>query len=194
MIQTVRMDAGIAAVIAGVAGMVGALGGAATGGLAAVRGARIGAEKTSAALLKQTQDQAEIEHRHWAREHRRQACSQLMEQYAGMLGALALAQKALWNGELLPAEEHQAIDALKVAMAPVSRQLDLWGPPELRDAVDELMDKVMIAAFLVKEWAHAVETSAVDIAAHEARYQHFDTGPAYNSFVATAGEVLRSPT
>ncbi|MEU5243430.1 hypothetical protein AB0G81_04820 [Streptomyces asoensis] len=188
------MDAGIAAVFAGIAGMVGALGGAVAGGVAAVRGARLGAEKTSAALLKQTQDQAEIEHRHWAREHRRQACSQLMEQYAGILEALANAERSLWREEVLTVEQNQAIDTLIVATTPVSRQIDLWGPSELRDAVGELMTRVMGAVFLVKEWAHAVETSATDLERHFVRYRHFETGPAYNSFVATAGEVLRSPT
>jgi hypothetical protein len=188
------MDAGVAAVIAGVAGMVGALGGAVAGGIAAVRGARIGAEKTSAALLKQTQDQAEIEHRHWAREHRRSACSQLMEHYSELTAALALSVGALGRGELPTDEHHQTVDALSVSMAPVSRQLDLWGPPELRSAVGELMATVMAAVYLMKEWAEAVETSAPDIAVRQARYEHLEIGPAYNSFVVIAGEVLRSPT
>ncbi|MEU8525488.1 hypothetical protein AB0C77_07795 [Streptomyces sp. NPDC048629] len=187
------MDAGVAGVVAGVAGMVGALGGAVVGGLAAVRGARIGAEKTSAALLKQTQDQAEIEHRHWAREHRRQACSQLMEHYAGMLQVLAGAQEALWREETPTAEQRQTMESLLVAMAPVSRQLDLWGPPELQDAVGELMARIRGITYLLREWAHAVETSAADMATHRNRYLHFDTESAYNAFVATAGEVLRSP-
>ncbi|MEW2469506.1 hypothetical protein AB0919_31570 [Streptomyces sp. NPDC046994] len=53
--------------------MVGALGGAVAGGVAAVRGARIGAERTAAATREAVRDQAAAEHGHWLREQRRDA-------------------------------------------------------------------------------------------------------------------------
>ena len=72
------MDQGAAALIAGMAGMIGALGGALAGGVAAVRGARVGAETTAAAALQQIQDQAVTEHQQWLRGQRQQAYSALI--------------------------------------------------------------------------------------------------------------------
>jgi hypothetical protein len=67
------MDEGVAALIAGLAGMAGALGGAVAGGMAAVRGAKIGAENAADVARQQTKDQATVEHQHWIREQRQQA-------------------------------------------------------------------------------------------------------------------------
>ncbi|MFE3549961.1 hypothetical protein ACFXN2_14925 [Streptomyces kronopolitis] len=69
------MDEGTAALIAGVAGMIGALGGAIAGAIGAVRGARVGAERTAEATRQQVRDQATAEHGHWLRQQRQAAYS-----------------------------------------------------------------------------------------------------------------------
>ncbi|WP_158933502.1 hypothetical protein [Streptomyces sp. NRRL S-1868] len=69
------MDQGVAALIAGLAGMAGALGGAVAGAIGAVRGARVGAEKTAEATRQQVRDQAKAEHGHWLRQQRQAAYS-----------------------------------------------------------------------------------------------------------------------
>ncbi|MFD9425274.1 MULTISPECIES: hypothetical protein [unclassified Streptomyces] len=72
------MDQGVAAFVAGIVGMAGALGGAAAGGYAAVRGARIAAESAAAATRRQVQEQAAAEHAHWLTDLRREKYSTLV--------------------------------------------------------------------------------------------------------------------
>ncbi|MEU9055668.1 hypothetical protein AB0D37_35650 [Streptomyces sp. NPDC048384] len=68
------MDQGLVALLSAGVGLVGAIGGAAIGGLAAARGARIGAETAARATVKQVRDQADIDHDHWLRGQRLDAC------------------------------------------------------------------------------------------------------------------------
>ncbi|WP_432110291.1 hypothetical protein [Streptomyces sp. AA1529] len=74
------MDQGVAALIAGAAGMVGALGGSIAGGLAAIRGAKIGAMSSAEATRRQVQDQSMAEHSHWLRSKRADAYSEFLNQ------------------------------------------------------------------------------------------------------------------
>lgn len=64
------MDQGLAALLSAGVGIVGA----AVGGLAAARGARIGAETAARATAKQVRDQADVDHDHWLRGQRLEAC------------------------------------------------------------------------------------------------------------------------
>lgn len=61
--------------------LVGAIGGAAIGGIAAARGSRIGAETAARATAKQVRDQAVIDHEHWLRGQRLEACGALLAAY-----------------------------------------------------------------------------------------------------------------
>ncbi|MFJ3882396.1 hypothetical protein ACIPW5_33745 [Streptomyces sp. NPDC090077] len=76
------MDQGWAAVLAGGVGILSAVGGALVGGLAAVRGARIGAETNAAAVLAQGRLQAAGAHDLWVRQERQKAYLQVMDCYS----------------------------------------------------------------------------------------------------------------
>jgi len=71
------MDQGIAAVLAGVAGLIGA----GIGGIAAVLGARIGAETVARATSLEVRDQATVDHEHWLRGERLEAYKELLAAY-----------------------------------------------------------------------------------------------------------------
>ncbi|MEV0438689.1 hypothetical protein AB0I84_28470 [Streptomyces spectabilis] len=60
--------------------MMGALGGALAGGVAAVRGAKIGAQTAAAASRQVVKDQATADHVHWLREQRQHAYSNLLSE------------------------------------------------------------------------------------------------------------------
>ncbi|MFI2260293.1 hypothetical protein OHU45_17755 [Streptomyces tubercidicus] len=68
------MDEGVAAVIAGGFGLVGAM----VGGAAAAWGSKIGAEKTAAATRRQVEDQAHASHKQWLRQQRLEAVTSFM--------------------------------------------------------------------------------------------------------------------
>ncbi|AJE84201.1 integrase [Streptomyces albus] len=69
------MDQDLVALITAAVGLVGAIGGAAIGGLAAARGARTGAETAAKAkaTADQVRDQAVADRQHWLRERRLEA-------------------------------------------------------------------------------------------------------------------------
>ncbi|MFD5317884.1 hypothetical protein [Streptomyces sp. NPDC127098] len=71
------MDQGIAAVLAGITGLLGA----AIGGFAAAWGARIGAETAARASAQQVRDQAQVDHDHWLRGQRLEAWRALLARY-----------------------------------------------------------------------------------------------------------------
>ncbi|MEU6301690.1 hypothetical protein [Streptomyces chartreusis] len=187
------MDQGLAAVVAGVVGMVGALGGSIAGGIGAVRGARIGAERTASALLQQTQDQADIEHRHWAREQRRLACTQIMDLYSASNRARAMCVGALARGQVPGDEEHLEQDRAALALASAGNHLKLWGPPQLSDAADDLVLRASTASYLLKHWIEAVQASASNVGEIRAEYEAVSLQEAYLLFVDVAGQTLRNP-
>jgi len=69
-----RMDAGVAAVAAGVVGVVGAT----LGGIAAIVGSKIAAEKNTSALVQQVHHQAQVERAQWVRNQRAAAYEQFL--------------------------------------------------------------------------------------------------------------------
>lgn len=109
------MDQGIAALIAAGFGLVGA----GVGGLAAVWGAKVGAERSAQATRQQVQDQAVAEHDHWLRQQRLEAYQNFQDTY-GELARLV----ALGEGEDLSA----ASESTRV-LSRWSSRIDILGPP-----------------------------------------------------------------
>lgn len=194
LVDDERMDQGLAALIAGIAGAAGGLGGAIAGGLAAARGASIGAEKTATALLRQTQDQGEIEHQHWAREQRRLACTEVMQLYSGVVVAAATMLGSLRN-DVVPSEENRGALLVPSTAFPLAcLQVRLWGPPELGRTSTVLGEHVRQASVALLAWSDAVELSAPNISARRAAYEAVDLRDAFSAFTRVAGEALRTPT
>ncbi|MEU1553187.1 hypothetical protein ABZ517_10740 [Streptomyces scabiei] len=94
--------------MAAVVGLVGALGGAITGGYAAIRGAREAAERSARAALEQAAWQARDQHEHWLRQERRSAYAELLQDAEDFLMRLA---------DLVTCTEGQAEDGASVLEA-----------------------------------------------------------------------------
>jgi hypothetical protein len=118
------VDQGIAAVLAGVAGLVGA----GVGGLATAYGARIGAQKTIEATRLQVERQAEAEHLHWIRDHRRGAYGDILAATGSFLAAAINNLVRLQADRSLSDEERQLVRDLHSALAEATARADLWGP------------------------------------------------------------------
>ncbi|GFN05590.1 hypothetical protein ACTFBT_20695 [Streptomyces microflavus] len=178
------MDQGTAALIAGLAGALGALGGALTGGIAAVRGARIGAETAAVAARQQVQDQAATEHAHWLRERRQEtygiflAAAQEVQRMAQPL-VVALYVEQRRDSQLNDAQ--QAVSKL----CDLGNNVSLIGPdrilPCLQRAIHCVvqLDHVLVSSFVAPE---------VDRDAIHASLSEYEEAKA--DFVSAAREIL----
>ncbi|MFF7748784.1 hypothetical protein ACFZCP_05915 [Streptomyces sp. NPDC007971] len=125
--ENVSMDQGIAGVIAGIAGLVGA----GIGGLATAYGARIGAEKTIEAAQTQVDRQSAAEHTHWVREQRKEVYSAVVEGHVAILTTSQSLRELMDDGSALSAEQMaSAKDGLAAFGCTIART-QLWGPDEV---------------------------------------------------------------
>lgn len=144
------MDQGLAAVIAGAFGLVGA----AVGGAAAAWGARVGAEKTALATRQQVRDQAEAEHAHWLRQQR-------LEAYEGFLSAFEAhsriflasyharetrrshvdseGDRAQLLASMLTPEEIEAFGDAAQTMRERATRISIVGPPRVEECAERLV-------------------------------------------------------
>ncbi|MEU6945676.1 hypothetical protein ABZ957_10620 [Streptomyces sp. NPDC046316] len=187
------MDQGLAALIAGIAGAAGGLGGAIAGGFAAARGARIGAEKTAAALLRQTQDQGKNEHRHWAREQQRVACTEVMKLYEDFVMAAATMLGPLRSGEVPSEESQQELVRITAGFPLASHQVKLWGPPDLGRAATILAHRARQVAEALVMWRFAVEHGAPSVSARRENYEAVEIKEAFGVFLERASQALCTP-
>jgi hypothetical protein len=125
--ENASMDQGIAGVMAGVAGLLGA----GIGGLATAYGARVGAQKTIEAAQTQVDRQSAFEHSHWVREQRRQVYSQLIELHATYQIAMVTTGVALDSGRPLSDEDRGRLHGQFQEFVEVVARADLWGPGEI---------------------------------------------------------------
>lgn len=176
------MDQGIAAVIAGAAGMVGALGGAVAGGLAAIRGARVGAETGAKALRDQVRDQAATEHAHWLREQRRAA-------YTQFISIAQLVQDKAMNFALDPSDD--TMDELHDAvadLASLSGAITLIGPEPMQGSANQVIEAAgILEGAVYATLSRDSEILGVSEESAEAYSRFFNLRTA---FIAEAREVL----
>ncbi|MGI5427933.1 hypothetical protein [Streptomyces sp. CA-179760] len=149
------MDQGVAALIAGLAGMAGALGGAVAGAVGAVRGAKVGAEKTAEATRQQVKDQALAEHGHWLREQRQAAYSAFIAANQAVERAADTAIRKTpgphWRSEL--ASLGQAIDELNN----VSSQVAVLGPASMIELSGRVFHKLLRLRATLSEGGDAAD-------------------------------------
>ncbi|MFJ3867846.1 hypothetical protein [Streptomyces nigra] len=147
------MDQGIAGVIAGVAGLIGA----GIGGIATAYGARIGAQKTIEAAQTQVERQSAAEHMHWAREQRRQVYSQLIELHSTYMLTTITSGIVLDRGQALSDEELQAIRGQYIKFVEAGGRLDLWGPAEVVVKGNRLVQACGAKYTAICNWSSALE-------------------------------------
>ncbi|MEU6340665.1 hypothetical protein ABZ883_06910 [Streptomyces sp. NPDC046977] len=179
------MDQGMAALIAGVAGMVGALGGAVAGGIAAVRGARIGAERTAEATRQQVQDQAAAEHGHWLREQRRDA-------YASFIAATQAVTDAAKAVTAMEYEQLMGFNRSVQELVKVSSLITLMGPESMVSAAGRTI--YAAEAFRQAMWDESRVRDPTIQESHEASERTDEASDAFNEmafrFVTAAQDVV----
>ncbi|MGW0828771.1 hypothetical protein [Streptomyces sp. NPDC002845] len=139
------MDEGIAALLAGMAALLGAL----IGGGFTARAARIGGEKTVEAARQQVKDQAHVESKRWLLQAR-------YDTYQVILGAI----ESYMNALILPTSEEEA-EAAKQRFHSAKLRVDLVGPDTVRSAVGELSFSFVVVQRLVYE-GRAIESWMVE--------------------------------
>ncbi|MFJ5728339.1 hypothetical protein [Streptomyces paradoxus] len=124
------MDQGIAALIAAGFGLVGAV----VGGIAAVWGVKVGAERSAQATRQQVQDQAAAEHDHWLRQQRLEAYQNFQDTYGELVRLTAL------DGD----EDLSAAAESARVLFRWSSRIDILGPPNVAELADRVTSALTI--------------------------------------------------
>lgn len=184
------MNDGLAALLAGGFGLIGAL--AAAG--AAMWGARTGAVKGLEAARAQVAGQELAEHRHWAREQRRLTLMETVDRLTDMDAALSVAWVKLLMGEAPTPELHDEFDASHRALMRCTFRLGVWGPNEARvvsQEIHRLGSRVHDVRIL---WEGALRSgNPTDSLQEDFRVHRATLNTPWADFLNQAGRVLREP-
>lgn len=187
------MDQGLAGVIAGVSGTVGAVAGAFIGAMAGLRGARIGGEKTVESARLQVEGQAVAGHLQWVRGQRQQVYAKLLDAHSSVEDSLRRAAAGIRVGGVLSTEARTELGSRILAMQPCLNQLALWGPEEVVDLAQLLRAKTAEAAQALIDAQRGVPQAAGHLDSRWALWEREIQGAAdlRARFLERAGEVVR---
>ncbi|WP_416983228.1 hypothetical protein [Streptomyces sp. T028] len=146
------MDQGVAGVIAGIAGLVGA----GVGGLATAYGARIGAQKTIEAAHMQVERQSTAEHLHWIREQRRQVYSDVLAAHASFRTTTINWLVELRRDLSLSSEDRLRFRGQYVELGEITARADLWGPRAVVDHGHAMLKEVGTQFVALTKWSEAI--------------------------------------
>lgn len=130
------MDQGWSALIAGAAGLAGAV----IGGYFAKQGAVAGAKASADAIARQVKQQGRNEVAHWIRQERRNAYDEVLRAYGAFANALAAYRVAIENDQPLEETRRQA-GAARNLLFIASSSTHLFGPEDVWAAVRNLRDQ-----------------------------------------------------
>ncbi|WP_327246569.1 hypothetical protein [Streptomyces sp. NBC_01320] len=130
------MDAGWSAVIAGAAGLAGAV----IGGYFAKQGAIAGAKASADAIAHQVEQQSRNEHVHWVRGERRTSYGEVLRAYGDMVRTFSAHHQAVESEQPLDELNHRGIEAWGL-LAIACQGTRLFGPNEAWFAACELQNR-----------------------------------------------------
>ncbi|MET8679031.1 hypothetical protein ABZW18_16000 [Streptomyces sp. NPDC004647] len=154
------MDQGLAALIAGVAALVGAL----ASGWYTGRSSRLGAEKAAKAALQQVAEQGAVEHEQWLRDQRQDA-------HLAFTGELDRAIALVANQVVEVAFQHRepesaSMDAARAGIRVATERVVVLGPEEVEleaklveEALTDVLDWVRHSALSEPAYNYLNETS-----------------------------------
>ncbi|MFF7240457.1 hypothetical protein [Streptomyces collinus] len=181
------MDQGVAAAFAGVVGLVGA----ALGGLATAYGARIGANKSIEAVTLQVNRQSEVEHLHWLREQRRQACVSFIDAFLTVTKSVAACAQSHTASDDVYSDLLEALSNDHDALLMRREHLELWGPHELVDSARGITSATASMRDVLREWRTThTDTEAMLGFAERLRDRKRDMTRSRTQFLTTAHRVL----
>ncbi|MGW8765792.1 hypothetical protein ACWGN5_25145 [Streptomyces sp. NPDC055815] len=183
------MDQGLAAALAGIAGVVGA----GIGGLATAYGARVGAQKTIEAVHTQVAHQASAEHEHWTREQRRQACDETVAAWMTFITQSVPCQGRISRDQDLSEEQFSALHEAFIALTIATAKLQLWGPDDLVSSARSMGSAAKQLHVAILRWPRALHGGdAAESSATKAQVEACGTNAsaAWHSFASTAHTTL----
>lgn len=184
------MDEGMAALIAGGCGLLGAL--AATGG--AMWGARRGAASTLESVRAQVAGQEVAEHRHWAREQRMVTLMDALDQLATIDRTLGAAGVKLRLGERPPTALHDDYMTSSQALMRAVFRLGVWGPDRARVVGQKIYD---LANLVYESWVmwDGAMTAGLPTDSHQENFRtrRTELHEPWSEFLNLAARALREP-
>ena len=136
--------------------MVGAIAGAAVGGLGATHGARIGAQTAAEATAKQVRDQSVVDHEHWLRGERLSACRNLLTAYSEYAIAASNMARVYEGSRPGDAQIGLTMGASVTQFRDAYFHLRLLGPPEVRAPALQLGNHVEAHNECIAKWGNAM--------------------------------------
>ncbi|WP_329163941.1 hypothetical protein OHB49_28930 [Streptomyces sp. NBC_01717] len=130
------MDAGWSAVIAGAAGLAGAV----IGGYFAKQGVIAGAKASADAIAHQVEQQSRNEHVHWVRGERRASYGEVLRAYGEMVRTFAAHHKAVEEQQPLDELNQRSLEAWAL-LAIACQGTRLFGPDEAWSKACELQNR-----------------------------------------------------
>ncbi|WP_030371604.1 hypothetical protein [Streptomyces rimosus] len=186
------MDEELAALLAGVIGLAGAVLGAAVGGLASYRAAKHSAEVAARALAEQVAGQARYEREQWVRQEQRQVYGDINRAYGELATALSSLHAALAERrpvqELVERVEERRL-RLSVAVSPTA----MLGPEEVYDAACALIGATDAFVAAYRELAvlpQADESVRLDAVRERLADRRADVHACLSDFSAACRNVL----
>ncbi|MET9377806.1 hypothetical protein ABZX98_27375 [Streptomyces sp. NPDC002992] len=183
------MDQGLAAALAGIAGVVGA----GIGGLATAYGARVGAQKTIEAVHVQVAHQASAEHEQWTREHRRQVCDEAVAAWMQFYTESVPCQGRISRDQDISEEQITALHEAFIALTIAAAKLQLWGPDNLVTSAHNMSSAAEQLHVATLRWPRAVQCGdPAEVSAIKEQVEACNTNAsaAWCSFASTAHTTL----
>ncbi|MET7560585.1 hypothetical protein ABZS95_10310 [Streptomyces sp. NPDC005479] len=184
------MDEGWSAVIAGAAGLAGAV----IGGYFAKQGAIAGAKASANAIAQQVKQQSRNEHAHWVRGERRAAYDEVLRAYGVLTNIFAAFRLDIENEQPLDEINRRAVEANALfVIAGVSTRL--FGPEDVWFAARDLMQETQRVLEGHQDYAHQRRAGGgprleeTEASLTEARRS---MGQAFSAFQLRSSETLLS--
>lgn len=182
------MDQGVAALLAGALGVIGALAGALAGAFGAIRGARVSADRAAETAERQRQADTVSEHSHWLRQQRRDVAVEFSAAIAAGTQAVRQAWKEVeqstWDSRAF--DDHIIPTWIRIASAATA--VDLIASDEVIAAMKDVRHRFWHWYSLVRDsgeqghgWGQAGR-DAID-----------EVDQAFDRFAAIAAAELRDP-
>ncbi|MGW7459898.1 hypothetical protein [Streptomyces sp. NPDC054797] len=183
------MDQGLAAALAGIAGVVGA----GIGGLATAYGARVGAQKTIEAVHTQAAHQASAEHEQWTREHRRQACDAAVAAWMKFYTESVPCQGRISRDQDISEEQFTALHEAFIALTIATAKFQLWGPDNLVSSARNLSsaaEQLHVATLSWPRALHGGDAAEVSATKEQVAACNTNASAAWHFFASTAHTTL----
>ncbi len=183
--------------IAGIAGLVGALGGAIAGAVGAVRGARISATETGRALIEQAQHQAKSEYSHWLLQYRTASYESFVNSARESGVKLREVWRLVGNNDLQGVLQALTVESSAyMGMIQSSARVSVAGPHQVVIAAQKVVDLTAATKQLITTEVQSIGDSGSVTQGAEREWQKImeERSLADKNFIREVQEVVQNPS